>query len=304
MLLRILVLKWGEDDIVRLAAALAFYTALSLAPLLLIATVVAGGMLGQEAVQQEVVARAEQFAGAEAGQAVKAMLENSSLPAAGVVTSIVALAGFLFAASNVFFQLDRALNEVWGIGARRAGSLRSTLRARLEALLTVVAVGLLLVVSPLLGLATSYLQRLLDQAFPGVPLLWSLLELAVTVTVFTLLFAVVFKTVPNARIGWRTVIVGSLVTAVLFSVGADVMAYYLENSATTSVYGAAGSLMALLLWFYAASLILLLGAEITQLYARLRGQRIIPFEGYLWASEEQDRKHRRLSELVERLRGG
>lgn len=302
IVVRTLAVKWAEDHVARLSAALAFYTALSLAPLLLIATVIAGTLLGRGTVRQEVVSRVEQLAGSDVAGAVEPILKNASLPEGGIAVSLVALAGFAFAASNVFFQLDRALNELWDIGSHPAAGLRATLKARLEALLAVMLVGVLLLVSPVLGLLTNYLNRLLDQAFPGIPALWSLLDLVITIGFFALLFGLVFKAVPHARIGWGTVAVGSLVTAVLFSLGVSGIAYYLETSVTSSLYGAAGSLLALLLWFYLASLILFLGAEMTELYARLRGERIRPYEGFTTASQERAGQRSKVDELVREFR--
>lgn len=301
MFLQALWLKWGKDDVARLAGALAFFAALSIAPLLLIATVIAGALLERGAVQEELTSRAEQVAGPNVAGAVEAILGNVSLPDAGLLATIIAVAGFAFAGSNVFFQLQRALDEVWDIAPQPGHGFRYMLFDRFESFLTVFVAGLLVIASPALRIATNMLEESLRRVV-GISWLWSLLDVVVTVAVFTVLFGLLFKVVPSATVTWRAAWLGSLVTAGLFTLGTSLMALYLRNNATTSLYGAAGSLMALLLWIYVSSHILLIGAEVTQLYARVHGEPIRP-HGYTMSSLRLQRHKRdRVDELVRRLR--
>ncbi|MEX2542716.1 MAG: YihY/virulence factor BrkB family protein [Trueperaceae bacterium] len=301
LFLHALWLKWGKDDVARLAAALAFFAALSIAPLLLIATAVAGALLERSAVQEELASRARQVAGPNVATAVESILSNVSLPDAGLMATIVAVAGFAFAGSNAFFQLQRALDEVWDIAPKPGQGFRYMLLDRFESFLTVFVAGLLLIASPALRIVTNVLEESLSR-IAGASWFWSLLDILVTVGIFTVLFAFLFKVVPSATVTWGAAWVGSAVTAGLFTVGTTLMAFYLRNNATTSLYGAAGSLMALLLWIYVSSHILLIGAEVTQLYARIRGEPIQP-HGYTTSSlSVQRRKRDRVDEIVRKLR--
>ncbi|HKO94598.1 MAG TPA: YihY/virulence factor BrkB family protein, partial [Polyangiaceae bacterium] len=222
--------------------------------------------------------------GDQAGSAIEALVDNAHAPNTGLIGSIVGIVVLLFGASGVFGELQTALNQIWNVKARPGRGIRGLLRDRFFSFTMVMGVAFLLLVSLLVsaGLATltGRFQHLL--AWPA---LWQVLNALVGLAVSTLLFALIFKVVPDAKIAWRDVWVGALVTAVCFSLGKGALAWYVGRSATVSPFGAAGSLVALTVWVYYSAQILFLGAEFAQVYATRFGTRIQPTKNSVAADD-------------------
>ena len=266
---------FGEDDCLSLAGALAFYTALSLAPLLVILLRIAS-LLGEGA-QQSFVGQVQNVVGNQAGSAVKMIIDSADQqPGWGSIAGIISLVILVFSASGVFAQLQSSLNRIWEVEAKPSEGVWGWLRKRLLSVGMIVAVAFLLLVSLALSAGVGMVM-------PAKGVIWQIVNMAVSLVVFVFLFAVMFKYLPDVKIKWRDIWTGAIVTAVLFAAGKFGIEIYLAHSSTASAYGAAGSLLVLLLWVYYASLLVFLGAEFTQVNARLSGSPIEPNEFAQWA---------------------
>jgi membrane protein len=259
---------FSDHDDLSLAGALAFYTALSLAPMLVILLKIAS-LLGQ-GTQQQLSGQIKGVVGQQAGQGVEMVMHSAKQqPGWGSFAGIISLIILIFSASGVFAQLQASLNRIWNVRAKPSEGVWGWLRKRLLSIGMLIALAFILLVS----LAVSAVSGI---AMPGDGAILQGINFVVSLAVFALLFAVMFKYLPDVKMAWRDVWTGSLVTAVLFAVGKWLIGLYLGHSSVASSYGAAGSLLVLLLWVYYSSLLVFLGAEATQVQARMRGSPIQP----------------------------
>ena len=258
-----------------LSGALAFYTALSLAPLLVILLSLTS-FFGPDA-QQSVVSQINQTVGSQAAKGLDAIIQSNRDKAnLGTIAGIIGFVVLLFSASGVFAQLQYSLNRVWDVEAKPSSGVWQWIRKRLLSFGMILAVGFLLLVS----LVLSTLLAAISPSGDG----WILkiLNFAISLLVFWMLFAAMYKYLPDVRIRWRDVLVGSLITTVLFIVGKYLIGLYLAYGSTGSSYGAAGSFLVLLLWVYYSALLFFMGAEVTQAIAKVRGSPIEPNEHAQW----------------------
>lgn len=267
---------WSEDNAMRLSAALAYYSIFSIAPLLVIAISVAGLVLGEEAVRGQLGQQLEGYVGTQAAQGVQTLVRSASKPSEGWIGASVGFAALLLGASGVFGQLKDALNTIWEVKLKGGGGIMAFVRERLLTFGMVLVIGFLLLTSLVLTTALAALSGYIERFIGIPPVVGALLGFAVSFAVVTLLFAFIFKVLPDAEIEWRNVWIGAAVTALLFEIGKFGLGFYLGRESTASGFGAAGSVVILLLWVYYASCILLFGAEFTQVYARETGNRIQP----------------------------
>lgn len=272
------VSDWSDDNASRLAAALACYTLLSIAPLLVLSVAVAGLAFGEEAARGQIVGQIGAIVGTEAGSAVQTIAANANKPAAGVLSTIVGVLVLLFGASGVFNELVNALNAIWEVEAKPNQGIWGFIRHRFFSFAMVLAVAFLLLVSLVVSAALAAAGKFFEQYLPGGEVVWQVVNFVVGLAVTTLLFASIFKVIPDVVIRWRDAWIGGLFTAVLFALGKLALGLYIGKSGTTSSFGVAGSLVALVLWVYYSSQILFLGAEFTQVYSRRFGGRIRPNE--------------------------
>ena len=292
--------EWSEDKASRLAAALAYYTVFSIPPLLIIAIAIAGQVFGQEAAQDRIVAEITGLIGRDSAEALEAMIENARQPAEGLAAGALGLAFLLLGASGVFGQLQDALNTIWEVAPRPGRGIVGTITDRFFSFTMVLGVGFLLLVSLILSAALAALNEFVAGLIPSLTILAQIVNFLVSFGVITVLFALIFKIVPDVEIAWSDVWVGAIVTAFLFTVGKLAIGLYLGNSAVTSTYGAAGALVVILLWVYYSAQILFLGAEFTQVYANTYGSRIVADESAVplteEARQEQGIPHREMKE--------
>jgi membrane protein len=260
----------------QLAAALSYYTLLSMAPVLLILTGLGGFLLGQDAVQRELVLQIGALVGDEGAAVLETLIRNVEQPERGIVSMIIGVALIIVGATTVFAQLQTALNQVWNVRAAPVNAVLGVLRARLVSFGVVLALGLILVVSLVLNAVLAALYDRISDFLPGAPAVWRFLNHGASVALVTLLIAVLFKFVPDARIGWRDVWIGAVVTALLLTLGKFAIGLYLGQASIGSAYGAAGSLVVVMAWVYYTSLILLFGAELTRAVAHQRGSPVRP----------------------------
>jgi membrane protein len=280
---------WSEDKAPRLGAALAYYSVFSLAPLLLIAMGITGLVFGEQAARGEVLQQLRGLVGELAAAAIEDILANAGQTGGGVLATVVGLVVLLFGASGVFLELQDALNTIWKVMPRPGLGLWEMVRARLISFALVLATGLLLLVLLAVSATLAVLQRYvqsLDGRLPGGPHLWLVVNMAVTFAVLTLLFAALYRLVPDVEIGWRDVWLGGILAAILFTAGKYGLGLYLSHSTLTSAFGAAGSVIILLTWVYYSAQILLYGAEFTRAYARQIGSHIVPSSHAMPASRE------------------
>lgn len=266
--------EWNEDQAPRLGAALAYYTVLSLAPLLLLLIAIAGLVFGEEAARGQLMGQIQGMVGSEGAEAVQEMVRNASKPGSGIIASIVGFAVLIFGASTVANELKSSLNQIWDIDPHTTGTgMKSMVKQRSKALVVVLGCGFLLLVSlavsSFLAAAGSFVGHLLPLPEPVLHLLNAL----VGIVVITGVFGFMFKYLPDVNIEWRDVFLGALFTSVLFAIGKFAIGLYLGKASLGSSYGAAGSLVVLLVWVYYSSQILFFGAEFTQVYAETHGSR-------------------------------
>lgn len=274
------IVGWFGSDAALHAAALAYYTIFSLAPLLILSLAIATKFFTQAAVEGEIVTAIEQTVGEPVAIVIQDIIVNSGNITSGGIAPIITILILLYGASTVFHQLRNSLNAMWGIVPKADSvpqNLIAILKARLLSASAVLMVGGLLLVSLLLNtLWTAIPQEYTEGWLDNIEGFEPLLQLVASPLIFMLIFAVIFKTLPKAKIRWRDVWPGAAVTALLFWLGSYLVGLYLGYSTWTSVYGAAGSLIAFLIWVYYSTWIFLFGAKFTQVYAYKFGRPIVP----------------------------
>lgn len=268
--------EWSEDKVPQLGAALAFYTALSIAPLLIIALRVAAWFFGEDAARGEIFAQARSMVGTDGAQAIQDMIQNADHPARGTVATILSVVTLLLGASGVFGQLQDALNTIWEVKPKPNLGIWGFIRTRFLSFAMVLGIAFLLLVSLLLSSALAFMTSFLDRMPEQFQFLAQALNFVFSTAVITLLFGLMFKFLPDVKMAWRDVWLGAFVTAVLFSIGKILIGLYLGHSSMASSYGVAGSFVVLLVWVYYSTQILFFGAELTQVYANRYGSRIVP----------------------------
>lgn len=268
---------WLDRNAFSYAGSLAFYTLFSLAPTVIIAVTVIGLVLGEDAARGQIVAQLQETIGYEAASAVEQAVAKSQLKETGFIPTILGIGALLTGATMVFAQMQFSLNTIWGVTAKPSrSSIFIFLKSRVLSLAVVVSIGFVLLVSLLLGVILRAAMQMVDSIIPIAETLFGGAELLVSLVMIAALFAIIFRVLPDVTLRWKDVAVGALVTAVLFSVGRYGIAVYLAYTATASTYGAAGSVVIILLWVYYSSLILLFGAAFTRVHFETRGEVIRP----------------------------
>lgn len=260
---------WLEHDAQRMGAALAYYSAFSLAPILMIAIAVAGMAFGQDAARDQMIRQLRELFGTTGAAAVEEMLDSTRESKTGVLATVVGVVTLLVGASSVFAELQSALNLIWS-APKPTRPVLSILRARFLSFAMVLVIGFMLLLSLLFTAALSAVRGDPGARDPITGLAQGI-NLGVSIVVTTFLFALIYKVMPDVRVEWRDVGEGAFFTAILFSLGKLLIGAYLGNSALASTYGAAGSFAVLLVWVYYSAQLILFGAEFTRVRARLRG---------------------------------
>lgn len=266
--------EWREDKALRLGAAVSFYSILSLPPLLVIVIFAAALLFGREVAQEKLLEQFGALVGDQGREAIQAMLGSGEKRASSPFASAAAIGLLLVGATGVFVELQDALNTIWEVEVKPKGGLWGLIKTRLLTLNIVAGVGFLLIISLVVSAGVAALGDLWGNRFEGLELLFKGLDIVVSLAVLTLLFALLYWRLPDAKIAWRDVWVGSLVTAVLFTLGKFLIGLYLGHSDIGQSYGAAGPLVILLVWIYYSSQAFFLGAEFTQVYANDFGSRL------------------------------
>lgn len=268
---------WSKDDVPRLGASLAYYTLFALSPILVIAIAIAGSVFGAEAVRGQIVGEIDGLIGKQGAEAIQTLLQGVHRDQAGTVAVIVGAITLIIASSGAFLELQHALNTIFRVKTdpKKSGIERLIL-SRLRSFGLVVSIGFLLLVSLLVSAALSALTMRIQLSEFGGPVLLQAINLLVSLAVMTLLFGLIYRVLPDVRLAWRDVWTGAFVTSLLFSIGKLLIGLYLGQSSVASSYGAAGSVVVLLVWVYYSAQVILLGAEFTRVYAEHRQGRAPP----------------------------
>lgn len=271
--------EWVQAEPFQLAAALSYYTMFSLAPLLLIAIGVAGFVFGREAAQNQIVETLQGMIGQESAKTIQEMIQASNeKPKTGMISTIIGFVALLFGAGGVVGQLQTSLNKIWEVTPKPGQGIWGFVRQRFFSFAMVLSIGFLLLVSLVVTAVLSSFSRMLSSFLGDATFVAHALDLLVSFGFVTLLFALIYKYVPDVEIQWKDVWVGAALTAILFTIGKYLIGLYIGTSGVSSTFGAAGSLITILVWVYYSSLIFFLGAEFTRIYATEYGSGVAPAE--------------------------
>jgi membrane protein len=268
------VSQWSKHRTARLGAALAYYSVFSLGPLLLIVVAVAGLFFGDDAVRGSLSSQFESLLGRQGGQAIQAMLAGAASKESGTIAAIIGIGLVLISAVGVVAQLKDAMNTIWNVKETEGGGIWAYMRSYVISFAGILALGLLLTVALVVSAALAAISNAIGGVSAQDSFVWQVINFVVSLAILSVLFAMLFKWFPDTEIAWRDVILGAVVTALLFNLGKFLIGWYVGRQALESTYGAAASLIVLLLWVYYSAQIVLFGAELTHAYANRRGSRL------------------------------
>ena len=267
--------EWNEDRGTRLGAAVAYFTIFSLAPLLVVIIAVAGRVLGEKAVRGDIVGQIAGLVGLNAAELIQTMIVEAGKPKTGLIATVIGVVTLLLGTTGLFAELQDDLNTIWKIAAKPCGIV-ATIRDRFIAFLMVLGIAFLLLVSLVVSAAVAAIGQALGSDLPASVIVLQVINFVISLGIGTVLFAIIYKVLPDAEIAWRDVWIGAGVTSFLFTIGQLLIGLYVGYSGAASAYGAAGSLVILLLWVFYSAQILFFGAEFTQVYANRFGQHVRP----------------------------
>ena len=271
--------EWSEDKASRLSAALAYYTVFSIPPLMVVAIGIASLFTDRATIEEQVVNQAASLMGRQGGEGIQTILQSAEQPGNGeLLPTLFGVALLLFGASGVFTQLQDAMNTIFGVKPDPKRGIMGLIKDRFLSFTMVLTIGFILLVSLMLSTVLASFGSFVGGLVTEAEILLWILNFIISFGVFMLLFALIFKTIPDIRIAWRDVLVGAAITALLFKIGEYALGFYFERSDPTSAFGAAGSIILLLLWIYYSAQIIFLGAEFTEVYARRVGSGVQPKE--------------------------
>jgi membrane protein len=271
--------SFSEDDTWTMGADLSYYTVFSLAPILIIVIAVAGMIFGHDAVQGEIFGQVRGFLGNEGAEQVQEMVKSAYKPGKSQLATGIAIALLLYGATTVFNQLQSSLNKIWEVKPKPKKGYIKYIRDRFLSFTLILGIGFLLLVSLVISAALVGFSKYLQSILPDVSVyVFGAIEILLSLAIYTLLFAMIYKFLPDAKVKWRDVSSGAFFTALLFALGKFLIAFYLGKTDIGSTYGAAGSIVLVLLWVNYSSQILFFGAEFTQVYAQQYGSLIRPSE--------------------------
>jgi membrane protein len=279
--------KWRRDNTSQMGAALAYRTAFALAPLAVVAVAIAGFVFGEQAARGQLSRQVQDAVGPIIAKAIEEIVRQAHEGGASTLATLVGVVVLLVGAASLFAQLQTSLNTIWGVAPKPRRRVLNIIKDRLLPFLEVLIIGALLLLALAIETTLTVLARYVGpEEIPGGVYLWRGVDLIVSFGLLTLLFATLYKVLPDVRIDWGDVWVGAAVTAVLFSMGNYLIGLYVGYSSAASAYGAAGSLVVILLWVYYSSQVFLFGAEFTHAYAKWRGKAPAPAENAVAVTPE------------------
>ena len=266
-LLRRTASDWSDHEAPRLGAALAFYTILSLAPLVLLTVALLALVFGHVAAQQQILSQVQGMIGKDGADGIGSVFEHAQKPSSGIFASIIGVLTLLFGASGVFGELRSALNKMWDVKPDATAGFMGMLKQKFFSFGMVLTVGFLLLVSLVISAALAALGKFFGGILPVPALLLGAINFLISFAAIALLFALIFKYVPETKVAWKNVWLGAIATAFLFTVGKSLIGLYLGKASVGSAYGAAGSLIVVIVWVYYSSMLFFFGAELTHVLA-------------------------------------
>ena len=270
---------FGDDKVTKLSASLAYSTVFSLGPLLIVIIFLCGIFFGQEAIQGSIYNQMQQFVGKDAAKQLQTIIQNAAVSGKGEVAAIIGVITLLVGATAVFAEIQDSINSIWGIKPKPKKGWLKIIINRVLSFSMIVSLGFLLLVSLAVSTIIEGLNKRLHEILPDVAVVvFYILNLVISFVVIALLFGVIFKVLPDAKIKWKDVLPGAIASSILFMIGKFAISFYISKSNIGSTYGTAGSLVILLLWVYYSSMILYFGAEFTKAYAVNYGGKIYPSE--------------------------
>lgn len=280
--------QWISAGAGRMGAALAYYTLFAIAPMLLIVITIAGAVYGEEAVRGELVGQIDQLVGRNVAMLVESLLRQAREGERGTLATILGAVTFVLGATGAFIQLQRSLNDIWRVKSRPGNDIVRFVLDRARSFGMIVALGFILLVSLVIDAGLSAANSWASGYLPAVPWIFQVLNAVVSLAVVTVVFALVYRILPDVELTWGDVWLGAVITAMLFSVGKRLIGLYLGQATPGSAYGAAGSVVIIMVWVWFSAQIVLLGATITRVAVRVRHRRVKPTE----LSEAKDRENR------------
>lgn len=269
--------SFGEDKIPKYSASLAYTTVFSFGPLLIVIIFLCSIFFGQEATQGKIYSQMQQFVGKDAALQLQTIIQNASISNKGSFAAVIGIVTLLLGATTVFAEIQDSINTIWGFKAKPKKGLWKIIRNRFLSFSVVVSLGFLLLVSLAISTILEGLNDQLKARFPDVTVvIFYMLNLIISFVVITSLFAVIFKVLPDAKTKWKDILPGALASGILFMIGKFAISFYIGKSNVGTTYGAAGSLVVLLLWVYYSAIILYLGAEFAKSWAVHKGSSILP----------------------------
>lgn len=280
MILTTTIKNWSNDNVTRSAAALAYYTAFSLAPFLVMCIAFTSLIVGKDSAQNQILLQVGGIVGTQSAGQIHLMVENASKPSTSIIATIIGVGLFLFGMMGVFGQLRDGLNTIWGVREKDQPSLLKKFKRRFFSFTTIMGVGFLFLVSLVLSTIITSWSEYMSSELPGFETIWIVIDFIISFIITSVLFAFLFKTLPDVLIKWKDIWTGAIVTALLFTIGKFCLELYLSHNDIGSLYGAAGSLIVILVWVYYSSQILFFGAEFTKVYSLANGKSIAPAKDY------------------------
>ncbi|CAN5346888.1 YihY/virulence factor BrkB family protein [soil metagenome] len=295
--------EWNEDDPFRHSAIIAFYAIFSLPALLIIIITVAGFFVGEDAVQGELSEQINEMIGQEAATGIETMIANSAQKDNSTLATIIGIGTLLFGATAVFYQLQKSLNILWGVEVKKEAGIKKLVVDRATSLGVILAIGFLLLISLTLTTLLSALNEWISQLLPDFMIyVFFIINFVVSFGIITVLFAMIYKILPDVEIGWKSVWIGAAITALLFEIGRFGLGIYFGNSDPASAFGAAGSVILILLWVSYSCLILFFGAQFTKVYSQWYGHGIRPSSHAMKRSELIMEREKKKAEVFEKHR--
>jgi membrane protein len=268
--------EWGKDNAMTLGAALAFYTTFSMAPLLIVIIAIFGFVIGQDTVQAEILKRVQELIGVQGANTVKMMIQAAYRPGSGFWATIIGATVILIGSTSAMVMLKKGLNIVWGATGNWEIPIWRLIKERLRSFVMILVIGILLLLSLMVSIALSVLSTFFINELPFAAFFMQVSDFVFSIVFITLLFALIYKVLPDVTIAWTDVWIGSAITAILFTLGKFLFGMYLGHSSISSAYGAASSLAVIMMWVYYSAQVFFIGAEITQVYANRYGSRVRP----------------------------
>ncbi|MDQ6756308.1 MAG: YihY/virulence factor BrkB family protein [Bacteroidota bacterium] len=280
--------EFAEDNILKYSASLAYYTVFSIAPLLIVIISICGYLFGKEAIQGHIYGQIKQLVGVEAAIQIQDTIKNIHLIGHNLFASIVSIIVLIIGATGIFGEVQDSLNKIWGLRIKTRKTWWKLILNRLLSFSLILSIGFVMMVSLLLNALVTAFGNFLGRYFSEFSIVMvQIIDGVLTFVITTFLFSLMFKMLPDAKIKWKDVFVGGLLTSIFFTLGKLGIGYYLGSSNIASVYGAAGSIMIIMVWVYYSSIILYLGAEFTKVYAKMFGGKILPNEYAVWIKTEE-----------------